>query len=329
MSTPRASYRFSPKNDAEPRLHPVIVFFLRRLLSAIPTLLAVITIAFFMMRLTPGGPFDNGRHVPPEVEANLLKAYNLDKPLPAQYWDYLSGVLHGDFGPSFQYKDFTVSELIRAGFPVSLRLGLSAMAIALVLGVTFGTLAALRQNRAGDHAVMGFAVAGIAIPNYVVAPVLTLVFGIYLGWLPVGGWSDGAVRNMILPVVTLALPLVAFVTRLTRGSMIEVLRANYIRTARAKGLPMHQIVWRHALPAAILPVVTYLGPGTAAVITGSLVVEEIFGLPGIGRYFVLGALNRDYTLVMGVVIFYAALIILLNLVVDLLHAMLDPKVRYR
>jgi len=307
----------------------VIAYFLRRLISAIPTLLAIITIAFFMMRIAPGGPFDTERRLPPEVEANLEKAYHLNEPLVAQYWDYLGGILHGDFGPSFRYKDFTVTELIRAGFPVSLKLGLSAIVIALVLGIAFGTYAALRQNRLGDHAVMGLAVTGIAIPNYVVAPLLTLVLGIYLGWLPVGGWNDGAFRNMILPVATLALPLIAYVTRLTRGSMIEVLRANYIRTARAKGLPMRLIVWRHALPAAILPVITYLGPAAAAVLTGSLVVEQIFGLPGIGRYFIQGALNRDYTLVMGVVIFYASLIILLNLMVDLLYALLDPKVSYR
>ena len=307
----------------------MIAYFLRRLISAIPTLLAIITIAFFMMRIAPGGPFDTERRLPPEVEANLEKAYHLNEPLVAQYWDYLGGILHGDFGPSFRYKDFTVTELIRAGFPVSLKLGLSAIVIALVLGIAFGTYAALRQNRLGDHAVMGLAVTGIAIPNYVVAPLLTLVLGIYLGWLPVGGWNDGAFRNMILPVATLALPLIAYVTRLTRGSMIEVLRANYIRTARAKGLPMRLIVWRHALPAAILPVITYLGPAAAAVLTGSLVVEQIFGLPGIGRYFIQGALNRDYTLVMGVVIFYASLIILLNLMVDLLYALLDPKVSYR
>ena len=307
----------------------MIAYFLRRLISAIPTLLAIITIAFFMMRIAPGGPFDTERRLPPEVEANLEKAYHLNEPLIAQYWDYLGGILHGDFGPSFRYKDFTVTELIRAGFPVSLKLGLSAIVIALVLGVAFGTYAALRQNRLGDHAMMGLAVTGIAIPNYVVAPLLTLVLGIYFGWLPVGGWNDGAFRNMILPVATLALPLIAYVTRLTRGSMIEVLRANYIRTARAKGLPMRLIVWRHALPAAILPVITYLGPATAAVLTGSLVVEQIFGLPGIGRYFIQGALNRDYTLVMGVVIFYASLIVLLNLVVDMLYALLDPKVRYR
>ena len=307
----------------------MIAYFLRRLISAIPTLLAIITIAFFMMRIAPGGPFDTERRLPPEVEANLEKAYHLNEPLIAQYWDYLGGILHGDFGPSFRYKDFTVTELIRAGFPVSLKLGLSAIVIALVLGVAFGTYAALRQNRLGDHAMMGLAVTGIAIPNYVVAPLLTLVLGIYFGWLPVGGWNDGAFRNMILPVATLALPLIAYVTRLTRGSMIEVLRANYIRTARAKGLPMRLIVWRHALPAAILPVITYLGPAAAAVLTGSLVVEQIFGLPGIGRYFIQGALNRDYTLVMGVVIFYASLIVLLNLVVDMLYALLDPKVRYR
>ncbi len=204
--------------------------------------------------------------------------------------------MHGDFGPSFRYKDFTVTELIESGVPVSARLGASAIVISLILGITLGTFAALRQNQFGDHAAMGLAVAGIAIPNYVVAPILTLIFGIYLGVLPVGGWNDGALRNMILPVATLALPLVAYITRLTRGSMIEVLRSNYIRTARAKGLPMRIIIWRHALPAAILPVVTFLGPAAAGVLTGSLVVEQIFGLPGIGRYFVQGALNRDYTL---------------------------------
>jgi oligopeptide transport system permease protein len=307
----------------------VIVYFLRRLLSAIPTLLAIVTIAFFMMRIAPGGPFDTERHVPPEVEANLEKAYSLDKPLVAQYWDYLKGILHGDFGPSFRYKDFTVTELIESGVPVSLKLGASAIVIALVLGVALGTFAALHQNRFGDHAVMGLAVTGIAVPNYVVAPILTLLLGIYFRLLPVGGWNGGAIQNMVLPVFTLALPLVAYIARLTRGSMIEVLRANYIRTARAKGLPMRVIVWRHALPAAILPVITYLGPAAAGVLTGSLVVEQIFGLPGIGRYFVQGAINRDYTLVMGVVILYAALIILLNLVVDLVYAALDPKVRYR
>jgi oligopeptide transport system permease protein len=307
----------------------VIVYLLRRLLSAIPTLLAIVTIAFFMMRIAPGGPFDTERHVPPEVEANLKKAYNLDKPLIAQYWDYLRGVVHGDFGPSFRYKDFTVTELIESGVPVSARLGASAIVISLVFGITFGTFAALRQNQFGDNAAMGLAVAGIAIPNYVVAPILTLIFGIYLGVLPVGGWNDGALRNMILPVTTLALPLIAYITRLTRGSMIEVLRSDYIRTARAKGLPMRIIIWRHALPAAILPVVTFLGPAAAGVLTGSLVVEQIFGLPGIGRYFVQGALNRDYTLVMGVVILYASLIIILNLVVDLAYAALDPKVRFK
>ena len=307
----------------------MIVYLLRRLLSAIPTLLAIVTIAFFMMRIAPGGPFDTERHVPPEVEANLKKAYNLDKPLIAQYWDYLRGVVHGDFGPSFRYKDFTVTELIESGVPVSARLGASAIVISLVFGITFGTFAALRQNQFGDNAAMGLAVAGIAIPNYVVAPILTLIFGIYLGVLPVGGWNDGALRNMILPVTTLALPLIAYITRLTRGSMIEVLRSDYIRTARAKGLPMRIIIWRHALPAAILPVVTFLGPAAAGVLTGSLVVEQIFGLPGIGRYFVQGALNRDYTLVMGVVILYASLIIILNLVVDLAYAALDPKVRFK
>jgi oligopeptide transport system permease protein len=305
----------------------MIAYALRRLLSAIPTLFIIVTLAFFMMRAAPGGPFDSQRKLTPEVERNIKAAYDLDKPLWRQYVIYLGKVAHGDLGPSYKNKDFTVARLIGTGLPVSARLGLSAMALALLLGTALGVAAALKQNRWEDYSVMAGAMLGITIPTFVTAPILTLIFGIYAGLLPVGGWNGGALRNMILPVTVLALPQIAIVARLMRGSMVEVLRANYIRTARAKGLPMHRIVLGHALRAAALPLVSYLGPALAAVLTGSLIVEQIFGLPGIGRYFVQGALNRDYTLVMGVVICYATLIIFLNFLADIAYGLLDPRVR--
>ena len=300
---------------------------LRRFLIAVPTLLVIITLAFFMMRLAPGGPFDEERALPPEIEKNILAAYNLDQPLWRQYVDYMGGLLQGDFGPSFRIRDFTVSELIASGFPASLRVGGLAMLLAITVGMTLGTLAALRQNDATDYTIMGFAMTGIAVPNFVMAPLLTLVFGVYLSWLPVAGWGGGAIKHLVLPVIALALPQIAYIARLTRGSMVEVLNANYIRTARAKGLRERLVVIRHGLKAALLPVVSYLGPATAAVLTGSVVIETIFGIPGIGRYFVQGALNRDYTLVLGVMITYAVLIIMLNLLVDLIYGALDPKIK--
>lgn len=307
---------------------------LRRFLGAIPTLFVIVTLAFFMMRAAPGGPFDSQRRLPPEVERNVKAAYNLDKPLTQQYLIYLGKLAQGDLGPSYKNKDFTVAQLIGTGLPVSARLGLTAMALALLLGGFLGIAAALKQNRWQDYSVMSVAMLGITIPTFVTAPLLTLVFGIYgvslFGHdlsLPVGGWNGGAWRNMILPVIVLALPQTAIVARMMRGSMVEVLRANYIRTARAKGLPVRRIVLGHALRAAALPLVSYLGPALAAILTGSLIVEQIFGLPGIGRYFVQGALNRDYTLVLGVVVCYAALIILLNFLADMMVALLDPRVR--
>jgi oligopeptide transport system permease protein len=307
----------------------------RRFLGAIPTLFIIITLAFFMMRIAPGGPFDSQRRLPPEIEHNIEVAYNLDKPVYEQYFIYLDRLAHFDLGPSYKNKDFTVTQLIADGLPVSATLGISAMLLAISLGITFGTIAALNQNRATDYSVMSLAMIGITIPNFVTAPILTLIFGVYglhlFGLdltLPVGGWNGGAVRNMILPVIVLALPQTAIISRLVRGSMVEVLRSNYVRTARAKGLPNRLVVFRHALRAALLPLVSYLGPAIAGVLTGSLVVETIFGIPGIGRYFVNGALNRDYTLVMGVVIYYATFVILLNLLADILYAALDPRVRY-
>ena len=301
----------------------------RRILTSIPTLLVIVTVAFFMMRIAPGGPFDRERALPPEIEKNVLAAYDLDQPLLAQYADYLLDVLRGDFGPSFKYRDFTVAELLWTGFPASLQVGGIAIVLAVVVGIALGTLAALRQNTGIDYAVMATAMTGITIPNFVMAPLLTLIFGVWLSWLPVAGWNGGAAQNLVLPVIALALPQIAYIARLTRGSMIEVLHANFVRTARAKGLRERIVVARHALKGALLPVVSYLGPATAQVVTGSVVIETIFGIPGIGRYFIQGALNRDYTLVMGTVIVYAVLIILLNLIVDLLYGLLDPKVKQR
>ncbi len=306
----------------------MLSYTLRRVLSAIPTLLALITLAFFMIKMTPGGPFDAERKLPPEIEANLKKAYHLDEPLVMQYGRYLWNVVRGDFGPSFQYRDFTVNELIAQGFPVSLKLGISAIIIAFFLGTFFGSLAAIRQNTWIDYSIMGVAMFGITIPNFVIAPVLTLIFGVLLRWLPVGGWNEGALPYIVLPIISLALPQIAYIARLTRGSMIEVLHSNFIRTAHAKGLSEFTIVWRHALRASLLPVISYLGPATAGIITGSVVIEQIFGIPGIGRFFVQGALNRDYTLVLGIVVFFGVLIILFNLIVDILYGILDPRVRY-
>jgi oligopeptide transport system permease protein len=302
-------------------------FAIRRFLGAIPTLLILIALAFCLIRLAPGGPFDSEKQLPPDIEANLRQAYHLDEPLYQQFARYIANLARGDFGPSFQYRDFTVTELIQSGFPVSLRLGGFAMLLALFVGVLAGTIAALRQNSSSDHVVMAVSMTGISIPNFVMAPLMILLFAVHLGWLPAGGLGDGGFRNMLLPVISLALPQIAFISRLTRGSMIEVLRSNYIRTARAQGLPTRTIIFTHALKPALLPVVSYLGPATAAVITGSVVIEQIFGVPGLGRYFVQGALNRDYTLVMGVVVFYGILIIVFNFFVDLIYGFLDPRLK--
>jgi oligopeptide transport system permease protein len=301
---------------------------LRRLIVLPSTLLVIVTLAFFLMRLAPGGPFDQEQAIPPEIMANLESAYGLDEPVLVQYANYLDRLLHGDLGPSFRMKDFTVAELIGRGLPVTLSVGSAALVLAVGLGVPLGLLAARRHNRWTDHAVMTLALVGIAVPNFVVAPLLSLAFGIGLGWLPVAGWEPGSPRHLVLPVVTLALPLVAYVARLTRGSLLEVLQAPFIRTAQAKGISQAALLRRHALRPTLMPVVSFLGPATAALLTGSLVVEQVFGLPGVGRYFVQGAINRDYTLVMGMVVFYAALILVLNLAVDLVYGWLDPRIRH-
>lgn len=304
-----------------------IAFVLRRLLGAIPTLALVVALSFLLTRLAPGGPFDAERVLPPDIRANLEAAYGLDQPVHVQFGRYVQGLLRGDFGPSFKFRDFTVGELIADGLPVSLALGAAAMVLALALGIPAGIVAALARGQAADRAVMALAVAGISIPVFVVAPLLAYVFGIQLGWLPVAGWLPGRPSDAVLPVVALALPPVAFIARLMRGSLLEVLRVPWIRAARARGLPERVVILRHALPAALLPVVSYAGPAAASVLAGSLVVETLFGLPGMGRHLVQGALNRDYTLVMGMVIVYAALMIALNLLADLACAALDPRVR--
>lgn len=303
-------------------------FTLQRLLTGIPTLLILVAIAFFMIRAAPGGPFDTERVLAPDIEASLRRAYHLDEPLWRQFVRYLGNLLRGDFGPSFQYRNYTVTELIAEGLPVSLRIGALAMLLAVIAGVSAGSYAALRQNRPADHLIMTAAMTGISVPNFVMAPLLILLLAVFLKWLPAGGLGAGQWRHLVLPVVTLALPQIAYISRLTRGSMVEVLRSPFIRTARAQGLPLRTIVLRHALKPALLPVVSYLGPATAAIVTGSVVIEQTFGLPGIGRYFVQAALNRDYTLVMGVVVFYGALILVCNLIVDLLYGWLDPRIRH-
>jgi oligopeptide transport system permease protein len=302
-------------------------YFFTRLAGAIPTLFIIVTLTFFLMRAAPGGPFDEEQSLPPEITANLQKAYGLDQPVWTQYGRYLNSLLHGDFGPSFKYKDFSVTELIGQGFPITLELGIVAMALALLLGIPLGVFAALHHNSAADSATMALAVVGIAIPSFVVLPFLGLLFGVYLHWLPVAGWEPGSIRHLALPVIALALPPLAYIARLTRGSMLEILRSHYIRTAFAKGLPLRTVILRHALRPALTPVASYLVPAVASIMTGSLVVESIAGLPGIGRYLVQGAINRDYTLVLGMVIIYSTLLIGMGLAVDLLYAWLDPRVR--
>ncbi len=302
----------------------------RRVLAAIPTMLAIITIAFFMMRAAPGNPYSTDRLLTPEVEANLKASLGLDKPLHEQYVQYLGRVVTGDLGPSMKNKDKTVSELIGEGLPVSLTIGGLAMGLSIFLGVGLGVIAAVRQNSPADYSAMGLAMIGISIPTFVTGPLLSLVFGVWLGWFAVGGLELGRMtfHTLFLPVLTLALPQIAIISRLMRASMIETLRSNYIRTARAKGLSERVILMRHAAPAAILPVVSYLGPAAVGVIVGSVVVERVFGLPGVGQSFIDGAMTRDYPRVMGAVILYGGLIIVFNLIADLLYAVLDPRVRY-
>jgi oligopeptide transport system permease protein len=306
----------------------MLTYTIKRFLGAWPTLIVLITLSFFLMRVAPGGPFSGEKVLSAAVQANLDAKYHLNDPLIIQYFDYLWSIAKGDFGPSFKYPDWTVNQLIAQGFPVSLWIGGWAISIAVVVGVLIGSLAAFKQNTWIDYLATGMSMTGISRPSFVTAPMFTLLFAVILGWLPAGGWNDGAFPNMVLPVTALALPQIAIISRIMRGSMIEVLRSNFIRTAKAKGIPSSIIVFRHAIRPAILPIISYLGPATAGIITGSVVVEQIFSLPGLGSYLVKGALNRDYTLVLGSVILVGALIIAFNFIVDLLYAVIDPKIKY-
>jgi oligopeptide transport system permease protein len=307
----------------------MLVQAVRRLLFAIPTLLVIIAAAFTLMHMAPGGPFTKERQMPPEIERRLLAEYNLDKPIHEQLGLYIAGLAQGDLGPSMAYKDKDVIDIIAEGAPMSALLGFSAMFLALFVGGSLGVLAALRQNKVQDYAVMAIAIAGVCLPPLVVGPVLQLVLGVQLQWLPTAGLyrDQYALPYLFLPVLTLSLPLIAVISRLMRASMIEALRSNAIRTARAKGLPEAQVILKHALPIALLPIVSYAGPALAGVMAGSFVVETVFQLPGIGKQFVIAAQQRDYTMVMGVVLIYSFLIIVLNLVADLLYRVLDPRSR--
>ncbi len=305
----------------------MLAYAVRRIVGLVPTLFVLVSLSFFVIRLAPGGPFDQEQTLPPAIRANLDAAYGLDRPLLVQYGRYLAGLLHGDLGPSFRFKDFRVTELIASGLPLSLTIGLSAAVLAFLAGVPLGAWAAWRERSRVAAVLMGLSMLGVVLPAFVIGPLLALVFGIYWPILRVGGYVAGDPAYLVLPVVTLALPVAAYVARLTRDSMREVLRSNFIRTARAKGLGARVILWRHALRPALIPVVSYLGPAVAFIVTGSLVVESVFGLPGSGRYLVQGAIDRDYTLVMGMILVYGVFTLVCNLVADLAYGWLDPRVR--
>jgi len=306
----------------------MLLYVLRRLLTAIPTMFVIVTVAFFLIRVAPGGPFNQERGLQPAIKANLEAQFGLNDPLWLQYLNYMNNLLHGNFGPSYNLPDFTVGELFANGLPVSIQLGSMALVLALLVGGALGIVAALNQNRAADYAVIAMATAGSTIPTFVIAPLIQLLFGLTWMLLPIGGWGGGAFVNKIGPVITLSLPQIAIVARLMRGSMIEALRAHHIRTARALGLSDWSVIVKHALRGAVLPIVSYAGPAAAALLTGSIIVETIFAIPGVGRYFVDAALNRDYTLVMGTVVVIALFTIAFNLIVDILYAVVDPRVRY-
>lgn len=306
----------------------MLSFMTKRLLVAVPTLLVIALVSFLLMHLAPGSPFGGEKDLPPEVLANIEAKFHLDKPVMEQFVIYIGNLLQGDFGPSFVYHDFTVTELIVQAWPVSLEQGLWAFLLAVLLGGLIGTLAALKQNSRLDYILMSLAMSGVVIPNFVLAPLLMLVFAVQLGWLPAGGWNDGQWQNMILPVVALALSFVASIARIMRGSMIEVLHSPYIRTAKAKGLPQSYIVLRHALRPALMPLVAYLGPAFVGIVTGSMVIDVFFTTGGLGQHFVNGALNRDYGMVMGITMLIATLTILFNAVVDILYALIDPRIRH-
>lgn len=306
----------------------MLKFIIGRVLESLPTIFVLITVSFFLIRLAPGGPFSSEKAYTPEVLANINAKYQLDKPLYQQCLIYLGNLFRGDLGPSFKYKDQTVNSLIAAAFPVSLKLGIVSFTLAFILGISAGITAALKQNTYLDHLIMTLSMTGIILPSFVFAPLLVLIFSIHLKWLPAGGWNNGEVLNMILPVCSLSVAYIATIARITRASMIEVLNSDFIRTAKLKGLSSREIVFKHALLPALIPVISYLGPAFVGIITGSIVIENIFGLPGIGRLFINGALNRDYSLVLSLTLLVGLLTILFNAIVDILYALIDPKIRY-
>ena len=306
----------------------MITYAIKRLLYVLPTLFLVATLAFVLVRLLPGGPFDDERAVPAEVQRALDAKYRLNDPVWKQYGDWLGAlVTRGDLGPTFKYPNRTVNEIIRTSLPVSMQLGVLAMLVALAVGVPLGILGAMRHNTPTDTAAMAAAMVGVSVPRFVLAPILILIFSLNLYIFPVARWETW--RHMVLPVVCAALPVAAYIARLTRSGMLEVIRSDFIRTARAKGLPERTIILRHALRGALLPVVSYLGPGLSHLLVGSLVIEKIFHIPGMGRYFVEAALNRDYNLVLGVTLVYGVLLMVINTLVDVVYAMLDPRVELR
>ena len=307
----------------------MIYFFLKRLAVAIPTLLVLIVVSYVLMYAAPGGPFDTERTLPAEVMANLQRKYGLDQPLVVQIWRYVvSIVTEFDFGPSFQYTDQSVNEIIRQGFPVTLTYGGWSFLTAVLVGVSLGIAAAVYHNSVLDYLAVGVSIGAQVLPNFVLAPILTLIFTLWLAWLPGGGWQDGHWPYVIMPVIALSTSFMASIARITRSSMLEVLNAEFIRTARAKGLPMRRIVFRHALKPTLLPVISFLGPAFVGMITGSVVIDVFFATGGIGQFFVNSALNRDYPVIMGITILAGALTILFNLLVDLLYAWIDPRIRY-
>ena len=297
----------------------------------IPTLFLIVTFSFFIMKVAPGGPFSAERNPPPEVLANINKVYHLDEPLPKQYVRYLGNMLRGDLGPSFRYKDYTVNDLIGNTMPNSLILGITALCSALVFGLLVGLVSAVKRNSIADYASMSIAVIGISVPLFVVGPLLMLLFAVKLKWLPTSGWITGrqGLKTLIMPALALSLPYFAYIARLSRASVLEVLRSDYIRTAYAKGLSYPVVLFKHALKGALLPVISYLGPAFAGIITGSVVIEKIFLVPGLGTFLVQSALNRDYTLIMGTVVMYSIILILMNFVVDILYAVIDPRISYK
>jgi oligopeptide transport system permease protein len=307
----------------------MLSYIARRLAVAIPTILILVIVSFILMFAAPGGPFNSDRPLPEQVLANIEARYGLDQPYWKQMWDYvLAVVTRFDFGPSFQYRDRTVNDVIAQGFPVTLVYGLWSFLVAVVAGVALGVVAAVRQNSWVDYLAVGVSIGAQVLPSFVLAPILVIVFTLWLGWLPGGGWNGGQWQYVIMPVIALSTSYMASIARIMRSSMLEVMNAGFIRTARAKGLPMRRIIWAHALKPAFLPVLSYLGPAFVAMITGSFVIDVYFSTGGIGQFFVNSALNRDYSVIMGITILVGVLTILFNLVVDVLYAWIDPKIRY-